>query len=162
MAEANFEIKATSGMGSGIHITVAAGLDQGGAMPKALFDANTTEERLYKFEVPLNFASSMNVDLICAMSVTSGFIEWGIKVASFADGAALDAAAPFDTINTVSQEIDTTTSEGKFTVNVPLTNNDSMATSRTVLMHIQRTVSGSDTASGDLQLVGIFPKYTTT
>lgn len=145
-------------------ITSGARID-GGANPwKLLFSASLTEEALFQFELPENYASNPVLKLKYAMaSATSGKVDLEAKVMSVADGEDIDTPS-FGTLNEISGGTTVPGTAGlRDTIEIPLTNNDSMAAEETVYLHIQRDHDDTDdTATGDLELIGAVLEYTTT
>jgi hypothetical protein len=149
---------------SGAFITAGARIDGGDGAWKVLFATDSTEEALYQFEVPQNYASSPVLQIKYAMaSATSNKVDMECKVMSLADGEDVDTAS-FDTLNEISGGTTVPGTAGfRDTISLTLTNNDSMAASETLFLHIQRDHDDADdTAAGDLELIGLALEYTTT
>ncbi len=148
----------------GSFITAGARIDGGAGPWKVLFATDSTEEIIFQFELPENYASAPVLKLKYAMaSATSGKVDLEAKIMAIADGEDIDSAS-FATLNEVSGGTTVPGTAGfRDTIPIPLTNNDSMAAEETVILHIQRDHDDADdTATGDLELIGAALEYTTT
>lgn len=148
----------------GSFITSGARIEGGAGLWKVLFATDSTEEALYQFELPENYASAPVLKLKYAMaSATSGKVDLEAKIMAVADGEDIDSAS-FDTLNEVSGGTTVPGTAGfRDTISIPLANNDSMNAEETVSLHIQRDHDDADdTAAGDLELIGAVLEYTTT
>lgn len=148
----------------GPFITAGARIDGGSGPWKVLFATDSTEEAFWQFELPENYASSPVLKLKYAMaSATSGKVDLEAKVMAVADGEDVDSAS-FDTLNEISGGTTVPGTAGfRDTIEIPLTNNDTMVAEETVLLHIQRDHDDADdTAPGDLELIGAVLEYITT
>lgn len=148
----------------GSFITAGARIDGGSGPWKVLFATDSTQEIIFQFELPENYASAPVLKLKYAMaSANSGKVDLEAKVMAIADGEDIDSAS-FDTLNEISGGTTVPGTAGfRDTIEIPLTNNDNMAAEETILLHIQRDHDDADdTASGDLELIGAVLEYTTT
>jgi hypothetical protein len=146
----------------GVGITNGARFERADLMRKILFATDSTEEIIFQFELPENYASAPVLKLKYAMaSANSGTVELEAKVAAYTDGENIDSAS-FDTLNSSGGITVPGTAGFRDTITIPLTNNDSMNAEETILLHIQRDHDGSDTAAGDFELIGAVLEYTTT
>lgn len=149
---------------SGSGITLPGRID-GGTLPwKVLFATDQTEEIIFQFELPENYASDPVLKLKYAMaSATSGKVDFEAKIMAVADSEDIDSAS-FDTLNEISGGTTVPGTAGfRDTMEIPLANNDSMNAEETILLHIQRDHDDADdTAAGDAELIGAVFEYTTT
>lgn len=164
MATGTIILPVQSAKVGGPGITLPGRIEGGSLAWKVLFATDQTEEIILQFELPENYASAPVLKLKYAMaSATSGKVDFEAKVMAIADGEDIDSAS-FDTLNEISGGTTVPGTAGfRDTIEIPLTNNDSMAAEETILLHIQRDHDdGDDTAAGDLELIGAVLEYTTT
>jgi len=142
-----------------------------GADPKpfflqAAFDAGTDEMLHWSFRMPANYASAPVLKVLFKMaSATSGnvIIEGRVVAITPGDATDLDADA-FATTNTSSATAVPATTAGKIgEISLALTNEDSAAAGDFVIIYLRRDAdNGSDTATGDMEVVAVSLDYTTT
>lgn len=164
MAIGEFQLPVQTGKINGSGITLPARIDGGAALVwKVLFAADQTEQIIYQFEAPINYASTPQTRKKYAMaSATSGKVDPETEVMAIADGEDIDTAS-FDSVNEVSGG---TTVPGtaalRDTIIQSLTNNDSMVAEETILLRESRDHDDADdTASGDYELIGKVFSYIT-
>ena len=147
----------------GALITSGARFERADGLRKILFAADSTEQIIYQFELPENYASAhVSKDKYAMASATSGKIAWETEVMAIGDGEDIDTAS-FDSVNEVSGGTTVPGTAGfRDTIQQSLTDNDSMAPEETVLMRKSRVHDDSDdTATGDMEYIGGALEYTT-
>ena len=113
--------------------------------------------------MPANYSSSPVLKLTYAMaSATTNKIDLECEVMAIGDGEDIDAAS-FDTVNEIAGGTVVPGAAGdRSSISIALSNNDSVVARETVLLRINRDHDdGDDTATGDLELVGVSLEYTT-
>lgn len=128
------------------------------------FDAATDEWCTFQIpSMPADYASSPVAKVYYkAASATSGDVVWDVRVCAVSDGDSTDIDAEvFDSANTATVTVPGTA--GHIDVaSITLTNADSLAAGDFVVVRLARNgSSGSDTATGDAELVGMAITYTT-
>lgn len=131
----------------------------------AAFDASTEEWLTFQFRMPDDYASAPVAKIQWkATSATSGGVVWGVQLAAVTSGdtVALNSAKAFATVNTT-----TGTAPGTagylLESSITLTNDDGVAAGDFVAMRVSRVAAnGSDTATGDAEVVMVGLSYTTT
>jgi hypothetical protein len=128
------------------------------------FDATVEEWCSWQFRMPPDFASAPVAKVQWkAASATSGGVVWGVQLAAVtpADASNLTSAKAFATVNTASTTVPGTAGYLAET-SITLTNNDSLAAGDLVILRLSRVVAdGSDTATGDADLIALGIQYTT-
>lgn len=150
---------------SGSGITLPARISGGDLTWKLLFSATQTEEAIFQFDLPEDYVSAPSLRFTYAMAGanSSKKIDFEAKVMAIADAEDVDAAS-FDTLNEVNGGTTVPDSAGdRDTIDLALTNDDSMAAEETILIHIQRDHDDTDDdAAGDAELVGLTFEYSET
>ena len=131
---------------------------------QALFDASTQEWIWFSFQMPGDYASAPVLNIIYKMaSATSGNIILAAVIAAQTGGDSADVdAIAGDTVNTSSAIAVPGTAGHIDTETLALTNADSLAAGDFVVLGFSRDAdNGSDTASGDMELIALTLSYTT-
>jgi hypothetical protein len=132
---------------------------------QAAFDASTEEWLTFQFRMPDDYASAPVAKIQFKMtSATSGAVVWGVQVTAITPGDAVNvnSSKAFATVNTATTTVPGTV--GYLTeTSIALANADSVAAGDFVVMRVARVAAdGSDTATGDAELVIVGLSYTTT
>jgi hypothetical protein len=128
------------------------------------FDAGTDEWCTWQFRMPADYASSPVAKVqYKAASATSGDVIWDVRICAVSDGDSTDIDAEvFASANTATVTVPGTAGHLD-EASVTLTNADSVAAGDFVVVRLCRTgSSGSDTATGDAEFIGMAITYTTT
>lgn len=153
----------TSNLAPGRGTTKSSGTPPATYMPKLNFDAATFEWTTWNFLVPSNYGGSPVLVVNFTMaSATSGNVILVARVAATtpADSTDMDAKV-FAAANTSSATAVRSTAGYQTQVSITLTNDDSMAAGDTASIFFGRDgASGSDTATGDLELLVARLDYT--
>jgi hypothetical protein len=129
------------------------------------YDASSEEWATWQFRMPDDYASAAVAKVAFKMtSATSGAVVWGVQIAAVTPGDAVvvNSAKAFATVNTTTTTVGGTVG---YVVesSITLTNDDSVAAGDFVVMRVARVAAnGSDTATGDAELVQVGLSYTTT
>lgn len=128
-----------------------------------LFDQTADEWCTWQFRMPADYASSPVAVVSFKMaSATSGGVVWDVRLAAVTTGDATDVDAKgFGSANTATG---TAPATAGYLVDTPvtLTNADNVAAGDFVVVRLCRVgSSGSDTATGDAECVGLALTYTT-
>lgn len=133
---------------------------------QANFDAATLEWLTWSLRMPVNYASGLTAKIQYKMaSATSGNVIMVARIASITPGDATDADADvFAAANTSAATAVPATTAGKIgEISIAMTNDDGVAAGDWCVLYLARDgASGSDTATGDLELVAVSLEYTTT
>jgi hypothetical protein len=128
------------------------------------FDASTEEWVTWSFRMPDDYASGPVLKVLWkATSATSGGVVWDGRVSATSSGDSQDVdAQDFDSANTA-----TGTAPGTagylLETSITLTNADSVAAGDFVVIRLARAAAnGSDTATGDAEMMMAALSYTTT
>jgi hypothetical protein len=127
------------------------------------FDAAQLEQCMWSFRMPATYASTPVVKLQYKMaSATSGNVIMAARLAAVSDGDAQDVdAKALGTVNTSAATAVPGTAGFLDEISIPLTNADSVAAGDFCVLWVARDgASGSDTASGDLELVAVTLEFT--
>lgn len=131
-----------------------------------LFDGATRDEQCqWAFRMPDDYASGPVLKCQYKMaSATTGAIILAGRIAAVTPGDSTDVdAKAFGTVNNSAADTVPGTAGFMKEVSITLTNADSLAAGDFVIVWFSRLQSnGSDTASGDLELVACSLSYTTT
>lgn len=130
-----------------------------------LFDAGTQEWAYFSFQMPGDYASAPVLNIIYKMaSATSGNLILAATIAAQTGGDSADVdAIAADTVNTSSAITVPGTAGYIDTETLALTNADSLAAGDFVVLGFSRDAdNGSDTATGDMELIALTLSYTTT
>ena len=136
--------------------------------PYLAFDASTDELVLWTFRLPENYASAPTLKIIwsgSASTTVSHTVFWRAEVmAMTADTDSVASTTDsFDTVKTASDDILGTTAERPQTVDLSLTNNDSMAAGDYIALRFGRDAdNASDDLTEDAWLWAVSLEYTTT
>lgn len=127
------------------------------------FDASTEEQACWSFRMPADYASApvMKVQYKMA-SATTGGVAFEGRLAAVTSGDAQDVdAKAFGTANTGTDTVAGTAGHMK-EVSFALTNADSVAAGDFVVAYLNRDpANGSDTATGDCEVIAVAVTYTT-
>lgn len=139
--------------------TVPAGVSLTGLI-KRLFDDSQEEKHSWQFDMPENYSSSPVLVATWAMaSATSGNVVLTGRVKAVTPNTEDIDAATYAADNDVTMAVPGTGGYTKQT-SIALTNDDSLAADDFVQIEFARKGnSGSDTASGDLELLAIKMEY---
>lgn len=133
--------------------------DASGARPYLAFDAAADEACYFTFIAPQGLTAPLTAILTYAMaSATSGNVICDAALEAISDGDALDtdASESLDTTNTSSATAVPGTAGYIDQLSITLTNNDGIAAGDLCRLRVRRVGSnGSDTATGDLQLLAV-------
>jgi hypothetical protein len=127
------------------------------------FDASSEEWCTWQFRMPADYASAPVAKIAWkATSATSGGVVWDVRVSATTPGDTQDVdAQDFDSANTATGTAPATAGYLVET-SVTLTNADSVAAGDFVVIRVARAAAnGSDTATGDAELVAVGLTYTT-
>lgn len=128
------------------------------------FDASQLEQCMWSFRMPADYSSSPVLKVLFKMaSATSGNVIIIGRLAAVTDGDSADVdAKAFASANTSSATAVPGTAGYLKEISLTLTNADSVAAGDLVIAYVARDgASGSDTATGDLELVAAAITYTT-
>lgn len=131
---------------------------------QASFDAASKEQLMWAFRMPADYASAPILKAIYKMaSATSGNVIIEGRIAAVTPGDATDVDAKgFAAANTSAADAVPGTAGHAKEISLTLTNDDSLAAGDLVVVYFARdAANGSDTATGDLELVGAALQYTT-
>lgn len=133
--------------------------DASGARPIALFDAGADEALYFTDIAPQGLTTPAKVIVTWAMvSATTGNVILDATVEAVTDGDSMDtdSAESLDTANTTAATAVPGTAGHIKQTSITLTNNDSIAAGDYFRVRFRRVgANGSDTATGDLVLLGI-------
>lgn len=131
---------------------------------QACFDAATKEQLMWSFRMPPDYASAPVLKVQYKMaSATSGNVIFEGRIAAVTDGDATDVdAKAFAAANTSSATAVPGTAGHIDEISLTMTNADSVAAGDFVVLYLARdAANGSDTASGDMEIIGVALTYTT-
>lgn len=132
---------------------------------QAGFDASQTEQLMWTFPVPANYASGPELHVQWKAAATSGNVRWEGRLAAYTPGTdSTDfAAKAFAAANNVTTAAGATTGGRLVESVITLTNADSVAANDTVVVYLARLGGdAADTMTGDAQAVSVTFQYTTT
>ena len=132
---------------------------------QAAFDASTEEQCMWSFRMPADYASDPVLKVQYKMAAaTSGNVIIEGRIAAVSDGDSQDVdAKAFGTANTSSATAVPGTAGHIDEISLTMTNADSVAAGDFVILYLNRdAANGSDTATGDMEVVGVALTYTTT
>lgn len=133
---------------------------------QAAMDAAQEEHLIWSFRMPADYASGPVVKIQFKMaSATTGNVVMNSRIAAITPGDATDAdAKAWATVNASAATAVPATTAGKVgEISITMTNADSLAAGDFVALSVSRDgASGSDTATGDLELIAVALTYTTT
>lgn len=139
-------------------------LDASGNHFKLLGDATTGESGAWQFRLPSNYSSSPVLKIQYTMvSATTGGVALDASVDAVSDGDSQDVdTETYDTKNTGTATVPGTAGYLD-EISIPLTNNDGMAAGDFAKIKLARDpANGSDTATGDIEIIAVSLEYTTT
>lgn len=126
--------------------------------PALAFDASTKETAYWTLRAPQGLTGTMTLILdYCMASAVANSVVMSAAVEAVTGGDAtdLDAGTSFDTANNGAADTVPGTAGYMKQITITLTTNDSIAAGDLVRVAIAREVAdGSDTATGDLYLLG--------
>ena len=133
---------------------------------QAQFDASQTEQVMWSFIVPVNYASGPELHVQWrAISATSGNVRWEGRLAAYTPVTDTTdfAAKAFAAANNTTTAAGATTAGRNVETVITLTNADSVAAGDTVVVYLARLgADAADTMTGDAAAVGVSFQYTTT
>lgn len=127
------------------------------------YDATADEWVTWQFRLPDDYASAPTLKVQWkATSATSGNVVWDARISATSPGDSTDVdAQDFDAANTATGAAPATAGYLAET-SITLANADSLAAGDFVVVRLSRVgSSGSDTATGDAEMVGCLLSYTT-
>lgn len=131
---------------------------------QATFNDTTRQQCMWAFRMPAAFVATPSLKVQYKMaSATSGAVVIEARVAAVTDGDAQDVdAIAFDSAN-VSSAITVPATAGYLDeISVGLDNNASLAAGDFVIVYLARHASAAgDTATGDMEVVGVTFEYVT-
>ena len=128
------------------------------------FDASQLEQCMWSFRMPADYASAPVLKVMFKMtSATTGNVIINGRLAAVSDGDSTDVdAKAFATVNTSSATAVPGTAGFLKEISLTLTNADSVAAGDFVVAYLARDgASGSDTATGDMEVTAVAITYTT-
>lgn len=128
------------------------------------FDASTEEQACWSLRMPADYASAPILKVQYKMaSATSGNVIIEGRLAAVTDGDSQDVdAKAFGTANTSSATAVPGTAGHLDEISLTLTNADSVAAGDFVVVYLNRdAANGSDTATGDMEIIAASLQYTT-
>lgn len=147
----------------------AAALDASEVNFRALFDASTDESLFWQFRMPSDYASGLTLKLQFSMvstQSTTKYIEWEGYVMAVTPGDSADIVTDsYDTVNAGNLDVSSVTAGYLKEISITLTNADSLAAGDYVKIKVARDANGTngtDSATGDAELVAASLEYTTT
>lgn len=139
--------------------------DGSGARPYLGYDASTDEAAYWTIPCPVGFTAPFTIVATYAMaSATSGNVIVDATIEAITDGDSMDTdnTESLDTANTSAATAVPGTAGNIDQISITCTNGDSVAAGDYVRIRFRRVgSSGSDTATGDLNLYGIEVKDAT-
>jgi hypothetical protein len=152
-----------SNLAPGLSVTKSSATAPGVYTLKALFDATSEEWLVWQFRMPDDYGSALVAKLQwLAASATSGAVVWDVRVSATTPADSTDVdAQDFASANTATTTVPGTAGYLAET-SVTLTNADSLAAGDFVVLRVARAAAdGSDTATGDAELLAVALTYTT-
>jgi hypothetical protein len=128
------------------------------------FDAAQTEQVTWQFIMPANYASAPVLKVQYKMtSATSGDVKIDGRIGAITPGDSTDCdAKAFASANTTTQTVAGTAGYVK-EISLTMTNADSVAAGDIVFVYLGRLGADvADTATGDMEVAGVYLSYTTT
>jgi hypothetical protein len=138
-----------------------ARIDNGETNTRLLFDAATDQSATWQMVVPQDYGTTLKIRLVYSLaSATSGDVVWNVSVMAVTPGDAADVnTESFDTVNAATETVPATAGYLD-TAAITLSNADSAAAGDYLKVKISRDAdNGSDTAAGDVELVGIILEW---
>ena len=127
-----------------------------------LYDATTGESGSWSFRMPTNYSSALVIKIQYSMaSATSGGVAFDVSIAAVTPLDAEDAQlAGFASVNTGTDTVPATAGYMQ-EISISLTNADSLAAQDLVILKVARDpTNGTDTATGDAEVLAISLEYT--
>lgn len=131
---------------------------------QALFDATTREQLMWAFRMPADFASGPILEVQFKMvSATTDDVVMEARLAAVSDGDTTDVdAKTFGTANTSAATTVPGTLGYMTEISLALANDNGVAGGDFVIVYLARdAANGSDTAAGDMEVIGVALTYTT-
>lgn len=131
---------------------------------QAACDASTKEQLMWACRMPSNYASAPVLKVQYKMaSATSGNVVIEGRLAAVSDGDTTDVdAKAFGSANTSAATAVPGTAGYLDEISLALTNADSLAAGDYVVVYLARDAAhASDTATGDMEIIGVSLDYTT-
>jgi hypothetical protein len=153
-----------SNLAPGMTVTKSSATAPGVYTLKLLYDPTSEEWAVWQFRMPDDYASTPIAKLQwAAVSATSGAVVWDVRISATTPGDTTDIdAQDFAAANTATTTVPATAGYLAET-SVTLTNADSLAAGDLVIVRVARAAAdGSDTATGDAELLVVGLTYTTT
>jgi hypothetical protein len=127
------------------------------------FDASTEEWCCWQFRMPADYASAPAAKVQYKMaSATTGGVAWDVRLSATTPGDPQDVDAQDFAAANVGTDTVPATAGHLDEVSITLTNADSVAAGDFVVVRLARAVAnGSDTATGDAEVVALAITYTT-
>lgn len=154
----------TSNLAPGMSVTKSSATAPGVYTLKLLYDASSEEWAVWQLRMPDDYASGLVAKLQwLAASATSGSVVWDVRVSATTPADTQDVdAQDFGSANTATTTVPGTAGHLAETA-ITLTNADSLAAGDFVVLRVARAAAdGSDTATGDAELLAVSLSYTTT
>jgi hypothetical protein len=129
---------------------------------RLLFDATTSESCWWQFVMPQDYAGSLKLRVLYTMlSATSGGIALDASVMAVTPSDTADInTESYDSVNTGTRSAVPGTAGYLDSVLITLTNADSLAPGDFCKIKLSRNVAhATDTAAGDLEVVGVVLEY---
>jgi hypothetical protein len=131
---------------------------------QAAFDAAQTEQLMWAFACPANYASGPELHVQWKAGATSGNVRWEGRLAAYTpgtDSTGFDAKA-FAAANNTTTAAGATTAQRIVETVITLTNADSLAANDTLIVYLARLgADAADTMTGDALAVAVTFQYTT-
>ncbi len=153
-----------SNLAPGMQMVKSSATAPGVYLLQLLFDASSEEWCCWAFRMPGDYAGGPVAKLQFKMaSATSGAVVWDVRISATTPGDSQDVdAQDFGSANTATTPVPGTAGYLAETA-ITLTNADSLAAGDFVVIRVARAATdGSDTASGDAELLAVALSYTTT
>lgn len=144
------------------HLSAPAGIDGGQNRWYLVFDDTTPQSAEWQFIMPYSYASNMTLTAKVIYSMASaitGTVEVEISIMANADGETIETDS-FDTVNNGSVTVPGTAGQ-QDTIEVTLSNKDSVAAGELVIVKISRDADDgtNDTATGNMEIAGIILEW---
>ncbi len=127
------------------------------------FDASTREQVAWSFRMPIDYASTPAAKIQFYAAATSGAVVFECRLAAITPGdSQIVADKVFASANTSSAATVPGTAGYLAEVSLPLSNADSLAAGDWMVLYLARDAAhASDTATGDVTVIGVSLEYTT-
>lgn len=148
--------------------TASAALDGSELNYRALYDATTDESLFWQFRMPADYASGLTAKIQFSMNSTQAatrYIEWEVLVMAVTPGDAADIVTDsYDTTNAANKDVSSLTAGYLVELSISLSNVDSLAAGDYIKIKLTRDANGTngtDSATGDAEVVAFSLEYTT-